>query len=53
MIGVFDSGIGGLSGLQACDGLADAIERSALSQDATEMIAARARNTWAMGRFDS
>lgn len=37
--------------LQPCDGLADAIERSANSGDATEIIAACARHTGAMGRF--
>lgn len=37
--------------LQPCDGLADAIERSAGSGDATETIAACARHIRAMGRF--
>lgn len=37
--------------LQPCDGLADAIERSASIQDATELIAICARNTGAMGLF--
>jgi glutamate racemase len=37
--------------LQPCDGLADAIERGASLADATEIIAACARNTWAMGLF--
>jgi glutamate racemase len=37
--------------LQPCDGLADAIERGASNDDATEIIAACARNTWAMGLF--
>ena len=39
--------------LQACDGLADAIERSASTGDATEIIAACARHTKAMGLFGS
>jgi glutamate racemase len=37
--------------LQPCDGLADAIERSVSGEDATEIIAACARNTSAMGLF--
>ncbi len=37
--------------LQPCDGLADAIERGASVDDATEIIAACASNTWAMGLF--
>ena len=37
--------------LQPCDGLADAIERGAGIDDATEIIAACARNTRAMGLF--
>jgi glutamate racemase len=37
--------------LQPCDGLADAIERGAGIDDATEIIAACARNTEAMGLF--
>lgn len=37
--------------LQPCDGLADAIERGASMDDATEIIAACARNTAAMGLF--
>ena len=37
--------------LQPCDGLADAIERSARTGDATEIIAICARHTSAMGRF--
>jgi glutamate racemase len=37
--------------LQPCDGLADAIERGAGLQGATEIIAACARNTSAMGLF--
>lgn len=37
--------------LQACDGLADAIERSANSTDATEVIANCARQISAIGRF--
>jgi glutamate racemase len=37
--------------LQACDGLADAIERGSGIDDATEIIAACARNTLAMGLF--
>ena len=37
--------------LQPCDGLADAIERGASIQDATELIAVCARNTGAMGLF--
>jgi glutamate racemase len=37
--------------LQPCDGLADAIERGAGIDDATEIIAACARNTGAMGLF--
>lgn len=37
--------------LQPCDGLADAIERSASTGDTTELIAACARHTGAMGRF--
>jgi glutamate racemase len=37
--------------LQACDGLADAIERSASTGDATETIASCARHTGAMGLF--
>ncbi len=37
--------------LQACDGLADAIERSANTGDATEMIAVCARFYWARGTF--
>jgi glutamate racemase len=37
--------------LQPCDGLADAIERGASGEDATEIIAACARNTSAMGLF--
>ena len=37
--------------LQPCDVLADAIERSAGISDATEIIAACARNTGAMGLF--
>ncbi len=37
--------------LQACDGLADAIERSADSTDATEVIANCARQISAIGRF--
>ena len=37
--------------LQPCDGLADAIERGASLADATEIIAACARNTRAMGLF--
>ena len=39
--------------LQACDGLADTIERSAATGDATEIIAACARITRAMGPFGS
>ncbi|MEO6017148.1 MAG: glutamate racemase [Polaromonas sp.] len=39
--------------LQGCDGLADAIERSADSGDATETIAECARFTGAMGLFGS
>jgi glutamate racemase len=37
--------------LQPCDGLADAIERGASKADATEIIAACARNTSAIGLF--
>ena len=37
--------------LQPCDGLADAIERGASAEDATELIAVCARNTGAMGLF--
>jgi glutamate racemase len=37
--------------LQPCDGLADAIERGSSLDDATEIIAACARNTSAMGLF--
>ena len=37
--------------LQPCDGLADAIERGASMDDATEIIAVCARNTAAMGLF--
>ena len=37
--------------LQPCDGLADAIESGASIDDATEIIAACARHTWAMGLF--
>ncbi len=37
--------------LQPCDGLADAIERGSGLDDATEIIAACARNTSAMGLF--
>ena len=37
--------------LQPCDGLADAIERGASLAYATEIIAACASNTWAMGLF--
>jgi glutamate racemase len=37
--------------LQPCDGLADAIERSASAGDAAEIIAACARNTSVMGLF--
>ena len=37
--------------LQPCDGLADAIERGASMDDATEIIASCARNTGAMGLF--
>ena len=37
--------------LQPCDGLADAIERGANLDDATEIVAACARNTGAMGFF--
>ena len=37
--------------LQPCDGLADAIERGASLPDATEIIAACATNTTAMGSF--
>lgn len=37
--------------LQPCDGLADAIERGASMDDATEIIAACVRNTAAMGLF--
>ena len=37
--------------LQACDGLADAIERGARKADATELIALCARYTVAMGLF--
>ena len=37
--------------LQPCDGLADAIERGSSIDDATEIIAACARNTRAMGLF--
>jgi glutamate racemase len=37
--------------LQPCDGLADAIERGASIADATEIIAACASNTGAMGLF--
>ena len=37
--------------LQPCDGLADAIERGAHKSDATEIIAACAINTGAMGLF--
>ena len=39
--------------LQPCDGLADAIERSASTGDATEIIAACAHHTGAMGLFGS
>lgn len=37
--------------LQPCDGLADAIERSASTGNATEIIAISARHTSAMGQF--
>ena len=37
--------------LQPCDGLADAIERGASTNDATEIIAACARHAGAMGMF--
>ena len=37
--------------LQPCDGLADAIERGVSIDDATEIIAACARHTGAMGLF--
>ena len=37
--------------LQPCDGLADAIERAASMEDATEIIAACERHTGAMGLF--
>lgn len=37
--------------LQACDGLADAIERSAASGDDAQVLAACARHLEAMGRF--
>ena len=37
--------------VQACDGLADAIERGVESQDATEIVAACTRFTWAAGTF--
>jgi glutamate racemase len=37
--------------LQPCDGLADAIERGVSNDDATEIIAACARNTSAIGLF--
>jgi glutamate racemase len=39
--------------LQPCDGLAEAIERSAQTGDATELIAACARHLRAMGPFGS
>jgi glutamate racemase len=39
--------------LQPCDGLAEAIERSASSSDATELIASCARHVWAMRPFST